>query len=212
MVAWLLLPRLRVSLPNRRPDETVAAGFRYRIRVRNASWFWAIGDLRIDVRLVITGLDARHPHNSTSLVLPVAEEGDIFPALRATGPPGFRRSPADSGRTFTLRVSEVHGGGVRRIGHDYLLHLQGGDLDAFDRALVRDGRSCYLRVSVSGANGMSGSRRTRVMRWSVADFRTGTFKPGSIKIIPSVDANAATPRLGTPEGKHQLDDSGVEDG
>lgn len=200
VIAWSVVPRLQLSRPNRHPDPTHPLGARHRIKVRNASWFWPIGDLRVDSRLVIAGLDANQPDNRTSLVLPVAE-GDVFPSLAAAGVPWRRRPQVDAERTFTFRVAELRGGGVRRLSEQHRVHIGNGDLDALAEALRKGGHGCYIRVSVSATHGLSGLRRTRTLRAAVEDFQTGDFEPGTVRIV-SPRRNTVDPSAGEHSETH----------
>jgi hypothetical protein len=182
VIAWSLVPRLQVSRPNRYPDPSHPVGQRYRIKLRNTSWFWAVGDLRVDARLVIVGLDANQPRNRTSLVLPVAE-GEAFPALESAGLPWRRAPHVDAERTFTFRIAEMRGGGLRRLPKSVRERLGDRSLDDLLEALQQVGHECYFRLAVSATHGLSGVRRTRTVRVRIDDFETGEFETGSVRIV-----------------------------
>jgi len=200
-IAWSLVPRLQISKLNRHPDPSYAVGLRYRIKVRNASWYWAIGDLRVDARLVIKGLDINHPNNRTSLVLPVAD-GAVFPALDSAGPPLKRRPHFDAERTFTFRVGELRGGGIKRLPIDINSQLSAISLDELVRILQKSGFDCYLRVAISATHGFSGVRRTRSIRAAVEELETGDFEPGSVRIVSPVTSLATLLTEMNPEGEN----------
>jgi hypothetical protein len=179
-VTWCLTPRLEGSHVNRHPDASIPERVRYRIKVRNASWFWPVGDLQLAARFVIVGLDSRNPQSRTSLVLPVAN-GEVFPALMRAGPPWYRHHHFryDAERSFTLRSGELSGNGIRRLPVDLRHRLHRLTLDELMNELQLRG------AAVSATHGRSGLRRTLSLRAAVADFQTGDFEPGRVHIVPS---------------------------
>jgi hypothetical protein len=178
LVTLLLLPRVRISPLNRRVDGTVPSGERIRLKIQNRSRFFAVGDLELHARLVLVGLDPAHPRNSTSLAVPVGGSS-VFPVLDRRD----RSAHANHERVYTVRLGEMHGGGLRHVPSFILEKLEAGTLTLED--VMACSPAAYLRVAVACAHGTSGIRRTTSLRFSVA--MTGEFRTGSVEIFAPDD-------------------------
>jgi hypothetical protein len=186
LVAWMLVvasfvPRLRISQLNRRTDATVSTGARIRVKVQNRSRLFAVGDLSIHARLVVRGLDPKHPRNYTSIAVPVGS-GEFFPVLEARRP---RRAHSDVERTYTLHIEKLQGDGLRRLPAELRQKCADGVVTIDD--LLGCGSDSYVRLAVTCSHGLSGLRRVFSRRFRRADIATGTFRPGQVRVVSRDD-------------------------
>lgn len=203
VVARVHLPRIQVSKISKQSASTSGENHQYRVKVRNMRRHRLISDLSTSCRLVIQGLNPERPSNFTSLRLPVADEHP-FPVLEPR-----------SGRIYTLRISELGGGGVMRLPPEAKRSLSSGGVELED--LLRLGSSAFLRLAISGAHELGGLRRTVNLRYGLDDIILGGFSSkNSVKIessgpVREIDDDFEPPR-GVPsteaaeEGGAEIDE------
>ena len=176
-IALWLTPRLDVSSLNRIPQDVALhpSGYRYRIKLVNRSKRFAVGDLSLQARLVIRGLDVNRPTVQTSIYLPVGMEPS-FPVLnsRSKGTP-----PEEWERVYTIDYFKMRGNGVNRLPHQVLAGIK--DRTIILSELLKTFPGSFIRFAVSGSHGRSGFRRTYPSKFYVDDITEGEFELGSIK-------------------------------
>ncbi len=151
----------------------------------NRGWFWPLGDLMIDARLVVRGLDPDHPTHWTHFHLPISE-GAPFPTIAKAGVPWMRKvkRSTEMERVYRLRIDELRGKQFRLLPSVALAEVRSGDLIGLMSALEREELRADVRLAVAASHGLSGTRRTKSYRITPTEIPTGEFRIRSVELRP----------------------------
>lgn len=178
VIALWLTPRLKVSSVNRIPQnkEQYPSGYRYRIKIMNRSRLFAVGDLNLQARLVLRGLDKERPEVQTSIYLPVGAETQ-FPVLTRRCK---KHPPEDWERVYTFDIFHMRGNALNRLPE--IANAKLGDRTITLHELLEVRPECFVRFAVVGTHARSGFRRTFSRKFVKGDITEGEFRTGSIKL------------------------------
>ncbi|HZN14153.1 MAG TPA: hypothetical protein VFB78_07805 [Acidimicrobiales bacterium] len=179
VVAAQFVPRIEVSALNEQPDSTKPSGVRYRVKVRNRSRVWRVGDVSLHVRVIVVGWNEDHPTSRTSLIVPVA---DAFPALERRPLRGWSKDH-DEERSYTLHLNELHGGGLHRL-PAFVTTQAREDTLTMTRLLGTGRTDAFVRIAVAATHGVSGLRRTYTQKVRAGEIQFGDFQQGTVQIVP----------------------------